>query len=114
MSGRRLDAAGRERTAEQRLAGRFPAAAHVVAASVLRLPPGSPRRRAWLARAARASFEAWMRGDYAVLRAQADPEIEVHIEQASGKGGFEVPVGLDEVYRGPDGYCESMETWADS
>jgi ketosteroid isomerase-like protein len=67
-----------------------------------------------LVRAARTSFEAWVRGDYEVLRAAADPEIEVHVEQASGRAGFEVPVGLDEIYHGPDGYCASMEAWAES
>jgi ketosteroid isomerase-like protein len=65
-------------------------------------------------RGARTSFDAWVRGDYEVLRAAADPEIEVHVEQASGRVGFEVPVGLDEIYHGPDGYCASMEVWADS
>ncbi len=55
-----------------------------------------------------------MRGDYDVLRVAADPKIEVHIEMASGADGFEVPVGLDEIYHGPDGYCESMEHWAQS
>jgi ketosteroid isomerase-like protein len=81
---------------------------------VLKLPPGSRLRRAWLMRAVRTSFDAWVRGDYDVLRAQADPEMKVHVEQASGRAGFEVPVGLDEVYFGPDGYCGSMEAWADS
>jgi ketosteroid isomerase-like protein len=38
----------------------------------------------------------------------------VHVEQASGRVGFEVPVGLDEIYHGPDGYCASMEVWSDS
>ena len=67
-----------------------------------------------MVRAARASFEAWVRGDYDVLRAAADPEIEVRLAQISGTNGFEVPVGLDEIYRGPDGYCESMALWAQS
>src|SRR5204863_6303243 len=108
------DAARTGRTSEQRLAARFPALAQAVRASVLRLPPGSRLRRAWVERAVRTSFDAWVRGDYEVLRAAADPEIEVHVEQASGKGGFEVPVGLDEIYHGPDGYCASMEAWAES
>ena len=66
-----------------------------------RLPPGSRVRRAYIERAARTSFEAWVRGDYDVLRSAADPKIEVHIEMASGSDGFEVPVGLDEIYHGP-------------
>ena len=82
--------------------------------SVLRLPQGSRVRRAFLERTARTSFEAWVRGDYDFLRVAADPKIEVHIEMASGANGFEAPVGLDEIYHGPDGYCESMELWAQS
>ena len=102
------------RTPDQRVATRFPPLWHAVGASVLRLPPGSRVRRAFLERAARTSFEAWVRGDYEVLRVAADPEIEVHVEMASGADGFEVPVGLDEIYHGPDGYCESMAQWAQS
>jgi ketosteroid isomerase-like protein len=67
-----------------------------------------------LLRGVRTGFEAWVRGDYDVLRASADPEIEVHLEQASGTGGFEVPVGFAEIYHGPNGYCESMELWSQS
>ena len=67
-----------------------------------------------MVRAARASFEAWVRGDYDVLRVAADPKIEVRLAQTSGTNGFEVPVGLDEIYHGPDGYCESMALWAQS
>jgi ketosteroid isomerase-like protein len=102
------------RTPDQRLATRFPPLSHAVAASVLRLPQGSRMRRAFLERAARTSFEAWVRGDYDVLRVAADRRIEVHVEMASGADGFEVPVGLDEMYHGPDGYCESMEQWSQS
>ena len=65
-------------------------------------------------RTARTGFEAWVRGDYEVLRATADPEVEVRLEQASGTGGFEVPVGFDEIYHGPNGYCESMALWSES
>ena len=64
-----------------------------------------------LVRTARTGFEAWVRGDYHVLRASADSKIEVQLKQVSGTGGFEVPVGLDEIYHGPNGYCESMEQW---
>jgi hypothetical protein len=37
----------------------------------------------------------------------ADPEIEVHSAQ-----GADSPVGMDDVYRGPEGYCQAMEDWA--
>ena len=73
------------RTPDQRVATRFPPLWHAVGASVLRLPPGSRVRRAFLERAARTSFEAWVRGDYEV-----------------------------QIYHGPDGYCESMAQWAQS
>ena len=102
------------RTPDQRLATRFPPVAHAVAASVLRLPPGSRVRRALVVRTARTGFEAWVRGDYDVLRAAADLKVEVHLEVSSGTGGFEVPVGFDEIYHGPNGYCESMELWSQS
>ena len=102
------------RTPDQRIATRFPPFAHAVAASVLRLPPSSRVRRALVLRTAHTGFEAWVRGDHDVLRAAADPKVEVHLKHASGTGGFEVPVGLDEVYHGPDGYCESMEQWSQS
>jgi ketosteroid isomerase-like protein len=108
------DTVERGRTPEQRVATRFPSLAHALSAQLLRLPPGSRLRRAVLLRGVRTTFDAWVRGDYEALRAAADPEIEVHVEQASGRLGFEVPVGLDEVYHGPDGYCASMEVWADS
>ena len=108
------DAVNSGRTPDQRLAMRFPPLLHAVAASVLRLPQGSRVRRAFLERTARTSFEAWVRGDYDFLRVAADPKIEVHVEMASGANGFEAPVGLDGIYHGPDGYCESMELWAQS
>ena len=71
-------------------------------------------RRALVVRTARTGFEAWLRGDYDVLRAAADSNVEVRLKQVSGTGGFEVPVGLDEIYHGPDGYCESMARWSQS
>jgi ketosteroid isomerase-like protein len=108
------DALKSGRTLDQRLNTRFPPVAHAVAASVLRLPPGSRVRRAFVVRTARTSFEAWVRGDYDVLRVAADPKIEVHVDQTSGTDGFEVPVGFDEIYHGPDGYCEAMEVWSQS
>jgi ketosteroid isomerase-like protein len=103
----------RGRTPDEHLATWFPFAAHTVAGSVLRLPPNSRVRRAWLARVVRIGFEAWVRGDYEVLRAAADPEIEVHFEHDVTIGST-VPVGLNETYHGPDGYCESMAVWAEA
>jgi hypothetical protein len=82
------DSVKRGRTPDQRVAVRFPPLAHAVAASVLRLPPGSRLRRSLVVRTARAGFEAWVRGDYDFLTATADPKVEVHLEQASGTGGL--------------------------
>jgi hypothetical protein len=95
------------RTAAERIAVRWPGLMHLTTASVLRLPRGSRLRRSLLERAAQAAYEAWSGDNYRELaQAAADPEIEVHAAQ-----GSDVPVGLDEVYRGPDGYCQAMEDW---
>jgi hypothetical protein len=84
------------RTAAERIAVRWPGVAHLTTASVLRLPSGSRLRRTLLERAAHVAYEAWNRDDYREgARAIADPEIEVHLEQ-----GAELPVGLDDFYRG--------------
>lgn len=86
---------------------RWPGLAHRLGASVLRLQRGSRVRRSLLERSARAGYEAWNRGDLRPARAFADPEIEVRFARESV-----TPVGMDEVYRGPDGYCRAMEDWA--
>jgi ketosteroid isomerase-like protein len=86
---------------------RWPGLAQVTTASVLRLPRGSRLRRTLLERAAHAAYEAWNRDDLELARAAADPEIEVHLEQAGDS-----PVGLDDVYHGPNGYCRSMKEWS--
>jgi len=95
------------RTVEQRIAVRWPGLAHLTTASVLRLPRGSRLRRAMLERSARAGYEAWNRDDLEPARAYADPEIEVHVVR-----GSDSPVGFDDVYHGPDGYCRMMEEWS--
>ena len=89
------------------MAVRWPALAHLTTASVLRLPKGSRLRHAVLERVARAGYEAWNRDDLEPARAYADPNIEVHVATASDS-----PVGFDDVYRGPDGYCRMMEEWS--
>jgi ketosteroid isomerase-like protein len=101
------------RTPDERVAARFPVLAHAVAAAMLRLPPKSRVRQAWLARVVRIGFEAWVQGDYEILRVAADPEIEVHFQHDVTMGS-KVPVGLNERYHGPDGYCESMAVWAEA
>ena len=42
-------------------------------------------------------------------RAYADPEVEVYVAQ-----GSDLPVGMDDAYYGPDGYCRAMEEWAEA
>ena len=64
-------------------------------------------RRTLLERAAHAAYKAWNSDDFReVASASADPEIEVHLGQ-----GSDLPVGMDEVYHGPDGYSRSMADW---
>jgi hypothetical protein len=112
MDGRAMASASSTggRTAAERIAVRRPGLAHVITASVLRLPRGSRLRRTLLERAACAAYEAWNRDDYQhAARAIADAEIEVHLEQ-----GVELPVGLNEVYYGRDGYCQAMGDWVAS
>ena len=97
-------------TVGQRIAVRWPGLMHLTTASVLRLPMGSRLRRSLLERTAHAAYEAWNSDNYRELAsAAADPEIEVRAGQ-----GSDVLVGLDEVYRGRDGYCQAMEDWAGS
>jgi ketosteroid isomerase-like protein len=62
-----------------------------------------------LERIARTGYEAWNRDDLGPARAYADPEIEVHVAQ-----GSDLPVGLDDVYYGPDGYCRITEEWVEA
>jgi SnoaL-like domain len=98
------------RTVGERIAVRWPGLMHLTTASVLRLPMGSRMRRSLLERAAHAAYEAWNSDNYReVASAAADPEIEVHAAQ-----GSDVPVGLNDAYHGPDGYCQAMEDWGDS
>ena len=97
-------------TTGQRIAVRWPALMQLTTASVLRLPMGSRPRRSLLERAARAAYEAWNSDNFRELAsASADPEIEVRAGE-----GSDVLVGMDEVYHGPEGYCQAMEDWAGS
>jgi ketosteroid isomerase-like protein len=98
------------RSAAHRIAVRWPGLAHLTTASVLSLPVGLRLRRTLLERAARAAYELWNSDNFRdVAKAAADPDIEVHLEE-----GADLPVGLEEIYYGPDGYCQAMADWADS
>jgi ketosteroid isomerase-like protein len=88
---------------------RWPELAHLTGASIMRLPRGSRLRRAVLERNVRAGYEAWNREDMEVARAYADPEVEVYVAQEA-----DLPVGLEDVYYGLDGYCRGMEEWAEA
>ena len=59
-----------------------------------------------LRRAARAAFQAWNRGDFALVPHVDDPKVETHITQ-----GTRTPIGFDSVYYGPEGHCRAMEVW---
>jgi ketosteroid isomerase-like protein len=98
----------RGRTVEQRIGVRWPGLYHLLG-TFMRLPRGSRLRHALLEREARTGYEAWNRDDMEAARAFADPEVEVYVAQEA-----DLPVGLDEVYHGPDGYCQAMEEWADA
>jgi ketosteroid isomerase-like protein len=109
MSQENEERTTRGRTVEQRIAVRWPTLAHLMGASFLRLPRTSRVRRAFVERTVRRGYEAWNREDMETARAYADPEVEVYVAQ-----GSDLPVGLDDAYYGPDGYCRAMEEWAEA
>jgi hypothetical protein len=60
-----------------------------------------------LRRAARIGFEAWNRGDLALVVYLDDPKVETHVvTQESG-----VALGFDPIYYDPEGHCRAMELW---
>jgi ketosteroid isomerase-like protein len=103
------DSTTRGRPVEQRIGVRWPGLYHLVGTPIMRLPRGSRLRRALLERSVQAGYEAWNRDDMEAARSFADPEVEVYVAQEA-----DLPVGLDEVYHGPDGYCQAMEEWAEA
>jgi ketosteroid isomerase-like protein len=56
-----------------------------------------------LERVARMAFLAWNRGDFELVPAIDDPEVETHIALSF--------LGAEPVYYGPDGHCRAMEEW---
>ena len=73
---------------------------------MLRLPPGSRARSAYLRRIAQIAYEAWNRGDLELVPYLDDSDVETHIKQRGG-----IPIGFDAVYYGPEGHCRMMEIW---
>jgi ketosteroid isomerase-like protein len=96
-----------QRTIAERAGLRWPGVARRTTRSILRLPPGSRVRKAMLRRAARIAFEAWNRGDFALVPNVDDPEVQTRITQGSDVA----IIGMDAVYYGPEGHCRAMETW---
>ena len=88
---------------------RWPGVAERARRSVLDLQPGSRVRRAMLRRAAQLAFDAWNRGDFALVAYLDDPEVETHLTQ-----GSERLIGFDAIYYGPEGHCRAMEVWNDA
>jgi ketosteroid isomerase-like protein len=109
MSQESVENITRGRTLEQRIGTRWPGLYHLIGTPVMRLPRGSRLRRALLERAVRAGYEAWNRDDMEAARSFADPDVEVYVAQE-----VDLPVGLDDVYHGLDGYCRGMEEWAEA
>ena len=102
MAGERV--AGRK--IEEHVGARWPSLVPRMNRSVLRLRPGSRARRLMLRRVAEIAFNAWHRGDFALVPYVDDPDVETHVTQ-----GSELPIGLDAVYYGPEGHCRAMEVW---
>jgi ketosteroid isomerase-like protein len=103
------DSTTRGRPVEQRIGVRWPGLYHLVGTPIMRLPRGSRLRRALLERSVQAGYEAWNRDDMEAARSFADPEVEVYVAQDA-----DLPVGLDDAYYGPDGYCQAMEEWSEA
>ena len=100
------DQARNQRTIAERIGLRWPSVAQRTSRSVLRLPPGSRVRRAYLRRMAQIAFEAWNRGDLELVPHLDADKVETHLVQRSG-----LPPGFDAVYYGPEGHCRMMEIW---
>jgi ketosteroid isomerase-like protein len=98
------------RTLDQRLALRFPRLAAAYARLIGRLPPRSRLRQAALWRGVRLGVEAFNRRDHdaALAAAAYAPDFEYHPPRELVEAGFVEP-----LYRGPEGYHESISTWSD-
>jgi hypothetical protein len=100
--------AGQRRTLDERFFVRFPAAYRVLAARLMKLPPGSRLRRLMLIRISRRGLAAVNRRDFEVLFLAIDPGIEYY-----PAGDQRVP-GMNPVTHGHDGYEEVWREMIDA
>src|SRR5919198_5956076 len=100
--------AGRRRTLDERFFVRFPAAYRLGAAAWMRLSLKSRLRRLALARTLGRTLAANNRRDFAVLFLSTDPDIEYY------PAGDQLPLDMDEVVYGHDGYERVWRQMIDS
>jgi len=93
------------RSVEERVGLRLPGVLALLARAVLRLPPRSRLRRAWIRRSVRLGFEAVNREDFEAAFVLYHPDAEV-IEPPEV-----VALGLDPVARGREGRIQVQRRW---
>jgi ketosteroid isomerase-like protein len=93
------------RRLEERLALRFPRALALLVGSVLRLPPRSWLRQAFVRRAAQLGFEALNRGDVEPAFALYHPDVELNLPKEF------VGLGLDPPERGREERVRFERKW---
>jgi ketosteroid isomerase-like protein len=96
------------RSLDERFFVRFPAAYRLGAAAWMRLSPESRLRRLVLARIGGRAMAAVNRRDFAVLFLAVDPNIEYH------PAGDQLPLDMDEVSHGHEGYEKVWRQMIDS
>jgi ketosteroid isomerase-like protein len=98
----------RRRSADQRLAVRFPALYRLFARAFTRLPPRSRLRRALVARAIAQAYAAANRRDFDAVLVGWAPGAEYRPSDEL------MPPDLEPVFRGRDGYLELWRYWIDA
>jgi ketosteroid isomerase-like protein len=99
------------RTLRERLTLAAPRLARLLRVAVLRLPPASRLRRAFVAKALVDVYEAWNRRDWDAVLAMAHPEFEHH---AISTPGAIATLDMEEHSSGHEGYLHFMERWLES
>jgi ketosteroid isomerase-like protein len=95
-----------DRHADERLALRAPRLARRLLALVLALPAGSAPRRRVLKRVMARGWAALSRGDDELVLLAFDRDVEFNII-----GGEAALLGIDEQYRGREGWVEFIARW---